>query len=68
MALARLAARFENLADYASMAAWERAQLAGVGERIGSGAVAYVPSLSYDVVDFAALEAVAGHLLGQTKG
>lgn len=63
-AVARLAARYENLADYASMAARERAQLAGVGERIGSGVIAYVPSLPHDVVDFEALDAVAGHLLG----
>ncbi len=38
-------------------------ELAGVGDRIGAGVVAYVPSLAHDVVDFAALDAVALHLL-----
>jgi anion-transporting ArsA/GET3 family ATPase len=62
-AIGRLAARYENLADYAGMAARERAQLAGVAERIGARCVAYVPSLPHDIVDFGALDAVASHLL-----
>jgi anion-transporting ArsA/GET3 family ATPase len=60
----RLALRYENLADYAGLARQERTQLTNVGSGIGAGTVAYVPSLAYDVVDFDALEAVAGHLLG----
>ena len=32
--------------------------------RIGAATVAYVPSLPHDVVDFAALDAVAGLLIG----
>ncbi len=60
---ARLAARYRNLADYTALGHRERDQLAGVGERIGAGVVAYVPSLSHDVHDFAALDAVALHLL-----
>jgi len=64
-AATRLAARYANLADYAALAHRERQQLAGVGDRIGAGVVAYVPSLAHDVVDFAALEAVASHLVGQ---
>jgi anion-transporting ArsA/GET3 family ATPase len=62
-AAARLASRYENLADYAALGRREREQLAGVGERIAAGVVAYVPSLPHDVVDFAALDAVAGHLV-----
>lgn len=59
----RLALRYDNLADYTELAHRERAELAGVGARIGAGVVAYVPSLAHDVVDFAALDAVALHLL-----
>jgi len=59
----RLALRYENLADYQELAASERARLTGVGDEIGAGVVAYVPSLAHDVVDFAALGAVALHLL-----
>lgn len=62
-AATRLATRYENLADYAALAHRERAELAGVGERIGAGVVAYVPSLAHDVVDFTALDAVATHLV-----
>ena len=60
----RLALRYDNLADYTALAHLERDELAGVGDRIGAGIVAYVPSLSHDVVDFAALDAVAEHLVG----
>ncbi len=59
----RLAARYGNLADYTSLARTERRQLDDAARRIGAAAVAYVPSLSHDVVDFAALDAVATHLL-----
>jgi anion-transporting ArsA/GET3 family ATPase len=64
IAATRLATRFENLADYVGLAARERDELARAGDRIGAGVVTYVPSLAYDVVDFAALEAVASHLVG----
>jgi anion-transporting ArsA/GET3 family ATPase len=58
----RLADRFENLADYSALGARERAQLADSGRGIGAATVVYVPSLAHDIVDFAALDAVAEHL------
>jgi anion-transporting ArsA/GET3 family ATPase len=64
IAATRLATRYENLADYVGLAARERNELARAGERIGAGVVTYVPSLAHDVVDFAALKAVASHLVG----
>jgi anion-transporting ArsA/GET3 family ATPase len=67
-ATARLAARYANLADYASLGRREREQLAGVGQRIRAQSVDYVPSLAHDIVDFAALDAVADHLLGKYVG
>jgi anion-transporting ArsA/GET3 family ATPase len=60
----RLAARFRNLADYVDLGQRERYDLADVGQRIGAGTIAYVPSLPHDVVDFSALDAVARHLFG----
>jgi anion-transporting ArsA/GET3 family ATPase len=62
-AATRLAARYRNLADYTALAHRERDQLAHAGERIGADVVAYVPSLAHDVVDIAALAAVAAHLV-----
>lgn len=59
----RLALRYENLADYTELAHRERAELSGAGAQISAGIVAYVPSLAHDVVDFAALDTVALHLL-----
>jgi anion-transporting ArsA/GET3 family ATPase len=67
-ATARLAARYANLADYASLGRREREQLAGVGQRIRAESVAYIPSLAHDIVDFAALDVVADHLLGNYVG
>jgi len=61
----RLAARYENLADYRELGDRERRSLSAAAARIGAGTVAYVPSLPHDVVDFAALEAVAGQLFDQ---
>ncbi|HSO96245.1 MAG TPA: ArsA-related P-loop ATPase [Acidimicrobiia bacterium] len=58
----RLAARFRNLADYVDLGSRERHDLADLGHRIGAGTIAYVPSLSHDIVDFSALTAVATHL------
>jgi anion-transporting ArsA/GET3 family ATPase len=59
----RLAARYANLADYAELGQRERTQLDRAADRIGASAVARVPSLAHDVVDFDALDAVAEHLL-----
>ncbi len=61
-AAARLGARYENLADYAELGDRERRALRAVATRIGAATVAYVPSLPHDVVDFAALAAVASQL------
>jgi anion-transporting ArsA/GET3 family ATPase len=58
----RLAARYENLADYTELSQRERRELADVGARIGAATVGYVPALAHDVVDFAALDSVATHL------
>ena len=63
-AVLRLAVRYDNLADYAELAGREREQLDDAAHRIGASAVAFIPSLAHDVVDFAALDAVARHLLG----
>jgi len=63
-ALHRLAVRYENLADYAELAERERQQLDDAAHLVGATALAFVPSLAHDVVDFAALDAVARHLLG----
>ena len=62
-AAARLAARYANLADLEEVAERERRELAGLEERLGNAAVAHVPELDHDVFDFAALRAVAKHLI-----
>jgi anion-transporting ArsA/GET3 family ATPase len=58
----RLAARYEDLADFAAFAARERNEIAGVAARIDTDVVAYVAELPHDVHDFAALAEVARHL------
>jgi anion-transporting ArsA/GET3 family ATPase len=58
----RLAARYEDLADFAAFAARERDEIAGVAARIDTDVVAYVAELPHDVHDFAALAEVARHL------
>jgi len=63
-AAGRLALRYENLADYVSLAQHERNELARAGDRIGAGLVAYVPSLPHDVFDIDALDAVGRYLVG----
>jgi len=63
-AAARLAARYENLADYSELGQRERTQLEDAARRIGATAVAFVPSLPHDVVDFEALETVASFVVG----
>jgi anion-transporting ArsA/GET3 family ATPase len=58
----RLAALYENLADFRQVAERERHHVAGVKARAGRAAVAYVPFLSRDVYDFDALAEVGRHL------
>ena len=69
-AAARLALRYENLAEFEDVAGRERRELAGLEERIGDASVAHVPELGHDVHDFTALRAVADHLLAaaETRG
>ncbi len=63
-ASARLATHYANLADFEEVAVRERAELAGLEDRIGDASVAHVPELGHDVHDFAALRAVGDHLMG----
>jgi anion-transporting ArsA/GET3 family ATPase len=65
-ASARLAARYRNLADYTALGTRERRELDGAGRLIDADAVAFVPSLPHDVVDFAALDAVTASLIDGT--
>lgn len=60
----RLAAHYANLADLEEVAVRERAELAGLEDRIGDASVVHVPELGHDVHDFAALRAVGKHLMG----
>jgi anion-transporting ArsA/GET3 family ATPase len=62
-AVARLVARYTNLAQFEEVAAQERRELAGLEERLGRASVAYVPELGRDVHDFSALRAVGEHLV-----
>jgi anion-transporting ArsA/GET3 family ATPase len=55
---ARLAALYDNLADFNEIAARERGHLADLTARIGSAAVAHVPFLSRDVHDLDALSEI----------
>jgi anion-transporting ArsA/GET3 family ATPase len=63
----RLAARYDNLADFRTVAQLERAHLTGIRERVAPGTIVYVPSLARDVYDFAALHAI-GALLFDAAG
>lgn len=63
-AAGRLAALYDNLADFNEVAAREQAMLAGLHERIESEAVVLVPYLAHDVHDFDALSEVAGLVFG----
>ncbi len=58
-AAARLAACYDNLADFRDIAIGERRHLARLREKIGPTTVAYVPFLAHDVHDFDALGEVA---------
>lgn len=63
---ARLAALYDNLADFREIAALERDHIEALRDRIGSNtALAYVPYLAHDVHDFATLHEV-GELLFDT--
>ena len=58
----RLAARYENLADFRNIAELERAHLVGVQARVGATTISYVPYLSRDVYDFSALREISSLL------
>jgi anion-transporting ArsA/GET3 family ATPase len=64
----RLAARYENLADFREIAELERAHVDGIQNRVGARAVAYVPYLSRDVYDFAALREIGAILFTPAVG
>ena len=59
---ARLAAAYENLAEFEEVAGRERREVGVLEQRIGDAAVVYVPELGRDVFDFDALHAVGEHL------
>ena len=60
----RLAARYQNLAEFNEIAERERANIETVRVRTRSAAVAYVPYLAHDVHDFEALAEVGDILFG----
>ena len=63
----RLAARYENLADFREIAELERDHVEGIQDRVGATAIAYVPYLSRDVYDFGALREI-GTILFAANG
>lgn len=60
----RLAARYQNLAEFNEIAERERANIETVRMRTRRAAVAYVPYLAHDVHDFQALAEVGEILFG----
>jgi anion-transporting ArsA/GET3 family ATPase len=58
----RLAALYENLADFCDVADLERHHVDGVADRVGHATIAYVPYLARDVYDFDALGEVGRYL------
>jgi anion-transporting ArsA/GET3 family ATPase len=64
----RLAARYENLADFREIAELERGHVEGIQNRVGAHAIAYVPYLSRDVYDFAALHEIGTILFTTADG
>jgi anion-transporting ArsA/GET3 family ATPase len=64
----RLAARYENLADFREIAELERGHVEGIQARVGAKAIAYVPYLSRDVYDFAALREIGTILFAPADG
>jgi anion-transporting ArsA/GET3 family ATPase len=61
----RLAAQYENLADFQEIATRERLHLEAVRSRIGSAPVSTVPFLAHDVHDFGALSEIAARLFSR---
>jgi anion-transporting ArsA/GET3 family ATPase len=60
---ARLAALYDNLADYREVAQRERAAVHDVAARVGDDVpTVFVPLLDHDVHDFSSLGEVAAHL------
>ncbi|MFM8238158.1 MAG: ArsA family ATPase, partial [Actinomycetota bacterium] len=59
----RLAAGYDNLADFRDVARLERAHLVGLRER--SAEVVYVPYLAHDIHDFDALREIGALLDGR---
>jgi len=57
-AATRLAAQYENLADFQEIAAREHHHLEAIRARIGTAPVSTVPFLAHDVHDFAALSEI----------
>jgi anion-transporting ArsA/GET3 family ATPase len=64
----RLAAHYQNLADFNEIAERERSHLEMVRVRVGPAAVAFVPFLAHDVYDFDALAAVGRLLFAEPGG
>jgi anion-transporting ArsA/GET3 family ATPase len=62
-AAGRLAAYYENLADFREVAVLERDHIEGLRDKIGAATVAYVPYLAHDVHDFAVLHEIGRLLL-----
>jgi anion-transporting ArsA/GET3 family ATPase len=60
----RLAALYDNLADFTEIAARERSHLADLEEWVGDAAVAYVPFLAHDVHDLEALSEIGAAIFG----
>ncbi len=60
----RLAVRYRHLAEAAIEGRDQRRQLDPIVTAIDATTTAYVPALPHDVVDFAALDELAEHLLG----
>jgi anion-transporting ArsA/GET3 family ATPase len=59
----RLAALYDNLADFRDVAILERGHIEGLRDKIGTAVVAFVPYLARDVYDFAALHEVGALLI-----
>ncbi len=64
----RLAVRYENLADFREIAELERDHVRDIQTKVGAKAIAYVPYLSRDVYDFAALHEIGTILFASANG
>jgi anion-transporting ArsA/GET3 family ATPase len=58
----RLAALYENLANFRDVARLERVHIESIRDQIGGALIAYVPYLAHDVYDFDALSEVGRKL------